>query len=78
MLSVPAGVAAAVIEGFVFGGEIVCDGIAGRKPAAHFLDAFTTLALFCGTVRGIGGRLLRGRGIFAVFFVKKFVHTLQR
>ena len=43
-LSVPAGMSAAVIEGFIFGSEVICDGVTWRKPTTHFLDAG---AAFC-------------------------------
>jgi hypothetical protein len=51
----------AVIEGGIFGPEVVGYGIARREPPAHLLDAGATFfcrAFFCGAA------------IFIVFFVK--------
>ena len=60
--------AAAVIEGFVFGGEIVCDGIARRKPTAHFFDAG---AAFCS---GLISSTYPFRS-WHLFFVRRICHT---
>ena len=51
-----------VIQRGIFWSEIVCYGIARRKPAAHFLDA--GLASFGS---GVCGKV---HAIFIVFFIK--------